>query len=60
MKDFKHKDGTRCDEGFHCPQCGGHYFGTDTHIEGAWVVHCNGEYGYCGWSGSHKVYVRNE
>lgn len=60
MMDYQHDDGTKCDAGFHCPECGGHYFGTDSRNEGAWVVICHGEYGYCGWSGPHAEHVSND
>jgi hypothetical protein len=62
MNDFKHEDGTKCDGGFHCPRCGGHHFGTDSTIDGSenWIVHCNGEYGGCNWSGPYRDHVSND
>lgn len=64
-----------CGAAFHCPKCGGHYFGTDTQPRSGhyfstdkaadsyddWVVICHNQFGTCdGWSGSHKKYVRND
>lgn len=50
-----------CEASFHCPRCGGHYFGTDSSAETSdgWTVVCHNEYGACGWSGSYKDYVGN-
>ena len=58
-QDRKNRRCRRCsDAGFHCPECGGHYFGTDS-SEDDWVVFCHNEYGACGWSGSYDEHVRN-
>lgn len=48
-----------CNAGFHCPKCGGHYFGTDSSRD-EWVVICHNEYGACGWVGSYDEHVRND
>lgn len=40
---------------FTCPDCGGHYFGTDGTDPDNWIVHCHTM--HCGWTGSHREYV---
>jgi hypothetical protein len=51
-----------CDSPFHCPECGGHHFGTSRldKDESEWVVCCHEEYGACGWSGVYVNHVRND
>jgi hypothetical protein len=55
---------------FTCPECGGHYFDTDTSSESRadWTVNCNGSSAVpvvrsdpragCGWTGKHTEYVK--
>ena len=41
-------------ESFTCPECGSHWFGTDSSGE-EWVISCHGD--GCSWRGSHLQHV---
>jgi len=49
-----------CEAAFHCPECGGHHFGTNTSDKSKWMVTCHNEYGACGWRGVYANHVRND